>query len=119
MDIATTYVDAIEQLVATLGISHDMAHVHGGLALYLAAQFVLGDRRGSPRALLVVMAAEFANELLEAMHYGSWRWHDTAGDIVATLLWPSMLLLVSWHRRRRWERRAVVARQMAFRTARA
>lgn len=103
MILADTYVGTIEQLLATLGMSHEMAHVHGGLALYLLAQLVLDDRRGSPRALMVVATAEFANELLERLVYGSWRWADTSSDIVGTLLWPTALLLMSWYRRRRWE----------------
>jgi hypothetical protein len=34
--------------------------------------------------LLVVRAAELANEVLVRLQYGSWRWSDTLGDATNT-----------------------------------
>jgi hypothetical protein len=39
----------------------------------------------------VVCAAEPGNEILDRLHYGSWRWADT--DVVNTLFWPTMLFI--------------------------
>ena len=28
------------------------------------------------------------NEVMDRLHYGSWRWPDTLGDVANTLFWP-------------------------------
>ena len=76
--------------VALAAIDQTEAHVAGGILIFLGA---LLFRRGPRFALGVVTALELVNETCDRVHYGSWRWADTVGDIVATLAWPLVLLL--------------------------
>jgi hypothetical protein len=102
MSISASYVGFTEWIVSCLGSTHVLAHVHAGLVIYVAVQVITRDRRASTLGLICVAGAEFANEIIEAAHYGSMRWGDTLGA-------------VSRYRRRRWERTTIAhlaARQM-------
>ena len=45
----------------------------------------------------VVAIAEVFNEAMDRLHYGSWRWPDTASDVVNTLFWPTVICIgVRW-----------------------
>jgi hypothetical protein len=90
-------------LVATLGTTHDMMHVHVGLALYVVAQLAQRTRRGSMFALNAVVAAEVLNELVDHLVKGSFS-RDTLSDVLLTLLWPVVLTVVSQYRRAEWVR---------------
>ncbi|MET0270156.1 MAG: hypothetical protein ABW173_06980 [Sphingomonas sp.] len=103
MTIAPTYHDATAAIVRLSGGSDTLVHVHVGLAIYFGVQMLLNTRRGSLHALQAVFAAEVANELLDRLWCGSWRWPDTLGDVAATMLWPTIAFTVSKLRRRRWE----------------
>lgn len=113
MDIFAAYVDLINQSLHLIGMTHAMAHVHGGLAIYLGVQTLLRTRRASAIALQAVLGAELVNEILERGYYGSWRWHDTLGDIAMTMLWPTALYLLSRYRRARWEQWQAKQRRQA------
>jgi hypothetical protein len=102
MDFAQTYHMLTDQMLADTGFSDRMMHINVGLTLYLGAQLLLRTRRGSINALLIVIAIEAANEVMDRLFWGSWRWQDTIGDIVATVFWPMMVTSVSLYRRRRW-----------------
>ena len=84
------------------GQSFAMLHVHAGLLIYIVCQIAIRDRRGSWLALGIVAQAELLNEILDNFYFGSWRWTDTISDVVLTLMWPTLLVLVSYIRRRRW-----------------
>lgn len=92
----------IEQIVAATGMTHEMLHVHVGLAIYVIAQLMLGTRRGSILAILSVLIVELANEVMNRLFYGGWRWSDTLSDIVTTLFWPCALVALSKFRRHRF-----------------
>ncbi|HEX7855560.1 MAG TPA: hypothetical protein VF503_17895 [Sphingobium sp.] len=102
MDITGIYVTVIETVLNGIGMTHEMAHLHGGLAIYVGVQMLLRTRRASAIALQAVAGAEIINEVLEYGHYGSWRLPDTAQDIVMTLFWPTLLFLLAKYRRARW-----------------
>jgi hypothetical protein len=34
---------------------------------------------------------ELGNEYIDRLAHGSWAWHDTIGDVIATLFWPFVL----------------------------
>ena len=104
MELSISLHDLKESLVAALGMSHEMMHVHVGLAIYVAVQLVQGTRRGSMFALNVVVAAEVANELVDGFAKG-WFLRDTLSDAFLTVAWPVAITLVSQYRRARWERR--------------
>jgi hypothetical protein len=102
LEIASDYHDLTARLLGWSGMSDRAMHVHVGLGLYVAAQLVLRPRRGSFDALLPVIVAELANEVMDRLYFGGWRWDDTLGDIGATLAWPITLMLVGRVRRWRW-----------------
>jgi hypothetical protein len=110
MSLAATYVALTEWIVSLMGGSHSIAHIHAGLAIYVAVQVVTRDRRASLHALIAVAGMELANEIVEAAYYRSPRWGDTLGDIALTLLWPAILYAVSRFRRQRWAAGATRAR---------
>ena len=111
MDFAALYVAQANALVEMFGVSHATMHVHAGMAIYLGAKFVLRTRRASAYALLAVIHAELANEVMDFLHYGSLRLEDTLSDIALTLLWPTADYLITRYRRKRWNVEA--ARQRA------
>jgi hypothetical protein len=75
------------------GLPDTVLHIHAGLAVLMLARIVTRRSLGSFIPLSFVVAAEAANELLDRLHYGSWRWPDTASDIVHTLFWPLVICL--------------------------
>jgi cell shape-determining protein MreD len=117
MDPISSYHTLIEDFVVASGLTDKMVHVHVGMAIFLCAQVVLRTRRGSIDALLIVLVAEAFNEMMDRMYFGSWRIDDTIGDVVATLFWPTMFVLVSRFRRRRWAVRKSKAEQLLEATA--
>lgn len=101
-----------------LGVSHQTLHIHFGLAIYLFTQLFMGTRRSSSIALLGVALAEFLNELLDWVFHGRLLIADTAGDIVATLAWPTIFYAVGAVRRERWHRDAARRKRIAEMMAR-
>lgn len=73
------------------GLPDTILHIHAGMAVLLAARIVTGRSLGTLIPLSVVAAAELANEILDRLHFGSWRWDDTLSDIVNTLFWPTVI----------------------------
>jgi hypothetical protein len=104
MELSIALHDLKDSLVAAFGVTHEMMHVHVGLAIYLVVQLVQGTRRGSMFALNVVVAAEVLNELVDGLTKG-WFLRDTLSDALLTLAWPVVITMVSQYRRARWERR--------------
>jgi hypothetical protein len=102
MDPITAYKELTDMVEAATGLSRPMLHLHAGMAIYVLTQAFLRERRGSVVALGMVVLAELGNEVMNRLYWGSWRWSDTLGDIVATLFWPCLCLAVSAFRRRRW-----------------
>ena len=102
MDLAATYHGLTDAIVAFAGGSDKLVHVHAGMAIYLGAQFLLRTRRASVRALQVLFVAEIANEVMDRLFFGDWRWGDTFADMAATMLWPTASVLVGLYRRRQW-----------------
>ncbi len=68
-------------------------------------QLTLRTGRASLYAVGVVFWAEIANEVLDRLETGSWRWADTLSDVVLTLMWPCAITFVGLYRRRQWRRR--------------
>lgn len=102
MDLPHDYIAAMESLTRLCGATHATMHVHIGLAIYLAVQFLLRDRRASYIALLAVLLLELLNEGIERLYYGTWRWDDTLADIVLSVFWPAAITALGRYRRHRW-----------------
>ena len=70
------------------------AHLHAGLLIWLAASLILRVPLRDLRPLLVLAAAEAANEGADRYFHVSWRWPDTIGDIVMTMFWPIVIMVL-------------------------
>jgi len=102
VSFAQSYHGLKEAVVATFGQSHDLLHIHAGLAIYIIAQLIWGTRRGSLPAVGIVALFALFNEVLDQAFWGSWRIGDTRSDVVLTLFWPAVLMTVGKLRRWRW-----------------
>lgn len=102
MDIPALYASVILAIGDGTGMADSLLHVHAGMAVLLLARMVTRRSLASPWPLLVVCAAELANEVMDRLHYGSWRWADTLADVANTLFWPTVLCLgLHWRQARR------------------
>lgn len=85
-----------------IGMTNAEAHVHFGIGVFLLLALLL---RRNPRGLLLawigVLLLQTGNEAMDAIDWFGWEsrvnWNDAALDYVRTMLWPSVLLLVSRH----------------------
>jgi hypothetical protein len=75
------------------GLPDTILHIHAGMAVLLVARVVTRRSLGTFVPLSVVIAAEAANEILDRLHWGGWRWSDTIADVVNTLFWPTVICL--------------------------
>jgi len=75
------------------GLPDTLLHIHAGMALLMLARVVTGRSLGTFIPLSVVVLAEAANEVLDRLHFGSWRWADTSVDVINTLFWPTVICL--------------------------
>ncbi|MCW2369327.1 hypothetical protein [Sphingobium sp. B11D3D] len=95
MDIPAAYVALTEGSLRFLAISHERAHLIGGLLLYaLVAAWPL-TRRHPALPFAVVALAELINESLQAAYYRSLRLDDTLADLVWTLAVSALLLALT------------------------
>lgn len=74
----------------SFGLDHATLHVHVGMAIWVACVAIAGDI-GAVWPLVVVIAAELLNELLDRLRVGSWRIADSTQDVVNSVLWPVVL----------------------------
>jgi hypothetical protein len=78
-------------------------HIHLGLAIYLLTCLLLRRPLGSTLPWLVVVLLELTNELSDFLRYyvSAWPWTatNTIEDLVNTLFWPTVLVLL-FHRQR-------------------
>lgn len=75
------------------GLPDTILHIHAGLAVLLLARLATGRSLGTLVPLSFVIAAEAANEILDRINFGSWRWADTLSDVGNTLFWPTVICL--------------------------
>ena len=95
--IGTLYHRFIDWIGDGTGLPDTLLHVHAGLAVLMLARIVTRRSLGSLVPLSCVVAAEAANEILDRLYYGSWRWSDTLVDVGNTLFWPLVICLaIRW-----------------------
>ena len=107
MDFPTLYHRIIVWIGDGTGASDSLLHVHAGLAVLFLARIVTRRSLATPVPFLVVCVAELANEVMDRLNHGSWRWNDTLLDIANTLFWP-FVLMIGLKLRRAREMRAPV-----------
>ena len=93
MDFPSLYHDVIIWIGDGTGASDSLLHVHAGLAVLFLARLVTRRSLATPVPFLVVCVAEIANEVMDRLNHGSWRWEDTLPDIANTLFWPFVLMI--------------------------
>jgi hypothetical protein len=99
MNIPALYQEIIFAIGDGTGASDSLLHVHAGLAVLFLARLITRRSLATPIPFLVVVVAEAANEVMDRLSYGSWRWADTSLDFVNTLFWPFVLMVgLKWRR---------------------
>jgi hypothetical protein len=90
----TLYHGMTESLLARSGMSDKVLHMQVGLAVFLAASLLLRRPLRSWTPFLIVCGLEAANELMDRLFWGAWRWSDTLLDAATTIFWPLVIVLV-------------------------
>lgn len=93
MAIASLYHAYTERVLAWSGGSDTTLHLHFGLAIWLVALLVLRRPSGPLIALLAVAMLELFNETMDRLHIGNWDWPNTKHDMLATMVWPTLLTI--------------------------
>lgn len=93
MDVPALYVRLALSIGDGTGLSDSLLHVHAGMLILILAHIVARRGLRSPIPILMVAAFEAANEILDRLHYGSWRWADTGLDIFNTMFWPTVIFV--------------------------
>ena len=93
MDIPALWHRFIDWIGDGTGMADSLLHIHAGMAILLTTRLLTRRSLGSAVPLSVVVLAEFANEVLDRLHFHSWRWADTLSDVANTLFWPSVICL--------------------------
>jgi hypothetical protein len=105
MNIPARYAQFINWIGDGTGAPDALLHVHAGMAILIAARLITGRSLASPVPFAVVCIAEYANEVMDRLNSGSWRWGDTSLDVINTLFWPFVLMVGLRLRRARQGRR--------------
>jgi hypothetical protein len=87
-------------LVALTGLSKDALHVHVGLGTMLGAAMIFRREFRSYLPWLMVLVAAVCGEMLDMYDDlisspGYWQWEMSVHDLVNTLFWPTVVLLVT------------------------
>jgi hypothetical protein len=91
--IPTLYHRFIDWIGDGTGLPDTVLHIHAGLAVLMVARVLTRRSLGSFVPLSFVILAEAANEVMDRLHFGSWRWADTLADVANTLFWPLVICL--------------------------
>lgn len=93
MNIPALYHAVVDWIGDGTGLPDTILHIHAGMAVLLVARVITGRSLGTLVPLSVVVFAESANEVLDRLNFGSWRWADTLSDIGNTMFWPVVICL--------------------------
>jgi hypothetical protein len=100
MELSTLQSIKMTIIMAT-GLSRDALHIYFGLAVFLLSAAALRKPLRSYVPWLMVLTAALIGELLDMRDdfgfYGYWRWDAGMHDLLNTLFWPSVLMLLARH----------------------
>lgn len=113
MNIPEYYAQFLRWIGDGTGASDALLHVHAGMAVLLAARLITGRSLATPVPFAIVCIAQLANEVLDRIAHGSWRWWDTSLDTVNTLFWPFVLMVGLRVRRSQESKRQLEAMRQA------
>ncbi|MGJ3628551.1 hypothetical protein AB5I41_19370 [Sphingomonas sp. MMS24-JH45] len=78
LDLAALWARFITWIGDGTGLPDTILHIHAGMAVLIAARLATGRGLGTFIPFWFVVAAEAANEILDRLHYGDWRWWTPA-----------------------------------------
>jgi hypothetical protein len=92
-------------LAEWIGLSKDALHIHVGLGIFLLIALLARKPLWSTIPLLGLLAFEIVNELADLFHVHEGAsfldWAGSAKDLINTMIWPTVVYLVSlWQRTR-------------------
>jgi len=93
LSFAALYHQFIDWIGDGTGLPDTILHLHAGMAVLMIARLITRRSLGTFVPLSFVAAAEAFNEVMDRLHFGSWRWPDTLSDIANTLFWPLVICL--------------------------
>jgi hypothetical protein len=93
MDIPALYHSYIEWIGDGTGLPDAILHIHAGMAVLLLARIASRKSLGTLVPWSFVALAELGNEIMDRLHFGSWRWPDTLSDVANTLFWPTVICI--------------------------
>jgi hypothetical protein len=86
-------------VLAAINLSKDALHIHVGLLVYLTAIAMTRRPVGSllpwSAVLITALMGETFDMRDDVATLGQWRWVDSAHDVVNTVLWPTILLMLA------------------------
>lgn len=96
----TSAVQAVKlAIVAATGLSKDALHIYVGLAVFLIVAAVSKRSVSSWLPWLAVLLLATLGELVDMrddlLSLGYWRWSASLHDIINTILWPTVLLVLA------------------------
>lgn len=92
MNFFQQYEQAINWIVSLCPQPDKFAHTYAGLLIWLLAGLIIRRPLYSVWTLVPVAVLELANEMVDRVTHGSWRWHDSLRDVAATWFWPFVLV---------------------------
>jgi len=86
-------------IVSATGLSKDALHIYAGLLILLSAAFITRSQLRSLKPWLAVLFVTAIGEVIDMrddlLSLGYWRWSACLHDMVNTLIWPTVLVLLA------------------------
>jgi hypothetical protein len=86
-------------IASAVGLSKDALHVYVGLTVLFASAILMRKPVRSILPWLATLAVAVAIELLDMrddiLSLGRWRWKASLHDVLNTIFWPSVLLVLA------------------------
>ena len=93
MQVSAEYASLVQWIRNNTDASDPVLHIHAGMAVLVLARLLTRYPLSHPVPLLIVVVVASANEVLNRLNFGSWRWDDTLLDIANTMFWPTVICL--------------------------
>ncbi len=98
METSTTQAIKLAIISAT-GLSKDALHIYVGLTTQLTAAAILRKPLRSIISWIMVLTLTVAGEMVDMRDdiatLGYWRWEASLHDVLNTIFWPSVLLILA------------------------
>ena len=94
---------AKQAAVEALGVSRDALHVYVGLSVFILTALILRQPLRAWWPWLAAVAVAVTGEGIDAFDdiraMGRWRWIESVHDVVNTIFWPTIVMLVARYRK--------------------